>query len=84
MLVASLLLLLWPATPSHAQKAVPPTPASAGVTFTNRPTKTASLPGVPIPSPTKRRAGFLAGSGLAILSLLGLAAGLALVRTFKR
>jgi hypothetical protein len=40
--------------------------------------------GVPIPTPEKRKAGFLAGAGLAILSLLALAAGLALVRAFKR
>jgi hypothetical protein len=38
----------------------------------------------PIRSPVKRKAGFLAGAGLAILTLLGLGAALALVRSFKR
>jgi hypothetical protein len=60
--------------------------ASSAAVATNQPTKniSAPLPGSPIPSHTKRKAGFLAGAGLAILSLLALAAGLALVRTFKR
>lgn len=46
-------------------------------------TSSKAVPGVPIP-PERRKAGFLAGAGLAILSLLALAAGLALVRAFKR
>ena len=36
------------------------------------------------PPPTKRKAGILAGAGLVALSLLLLAAGLALARTFKQ
>jgi hypothetical protein len=40
--------------------------------------------GVPIKSPVKRKAGLLAGTGLAVIALLALAAGLALVRAFKR
>src|SRR5262245_47703008 len=39
---------------------------------------------VPPDSSTKRKAGFLAGSGLILLSLLALGTGLALVRAFKR
>ena len=38
----------------------------------------------PVASPAKTKAGFLAGAGLVILSLLILAPGLALVRTFKQ
>ena len=38
----------------------------------------------PVDSHTKTKAGFLAAAGLVILSLLVLATGLALVRTFKQ
>lgn len=84
-----LALLLVTTTPlGHPPRAVasPLIAASAGMAGTNPATKNApaSLPGGPVPSPAKRKAGFLAGTGLAILSLLGLAAALALVRTFKR
>jgi hypothetical protein len=80
------LLLSAPLCSAQEPASTAPVAAAAEATATNRATKNApaSLPGVPIPSPTKRKAGFLAGSGLAILSLLALAAGLALVRTFKR
>jgi hypothetical protein len=44
----------------------------------------ASSFGTPLPAASKRKAGILAGTGLAILSLLALAVGLALARTFKR
>lgn len=60
--------------------------AALGGANTNQTAKPVSTPPPrpPIPTTTKRKAGFMAGAGLAILSLLALAAGLALVRTFKR
>ena len=60
--------------------------AAAEIAATNRaPAGLRTSPsGSPLPAATKRKAGFLAGAGLAILSLLALAVGLALVRTFKR
>lgn len=60
------------------------TAAAATSADTNLPR--ASAPPVPGPraSQTRTKAGFLAGAGLAVLSLLILAAGLALVRTFKQ
>jgi len=40
--------------------------------------------GARVNPPVKKKAAFLAGAGLAIMTLLGLAVALALVRTFKR
>jgi hypothetical protein len=40
--------------------------------------------GNPVDTHTKTKAGFLAGAGLLILSLLGLGTALALVRAFRR
>ena len=48
--------------------------------LTNRPAPRA----VAAPAPVRKRAGFLAGAGLVILSLLILGTGLALVRAFKQ
>ena len=78
-----ILLLLWLAlagTPlAGTQAQARPAPVfAAAVSTTNAPAKPPLTPG------NKRRAGFMAGAGLIILSLLGLGAGLALVRSFKR
>jgi hypothetical protein len=81
------LLLLTPPL-IRAQTSTSPTQsvAAARIVVANQPAKNVAAPpsGTPLPTATKRKAGFLAGAGLAILSLLALAAGLALVRTFKR
>jgi hypothetical protein len=81
------LLLLTPPW-LRAQTSAPPTQSAAAAAklVTNQPAKNTPAPpsGTPLPAAAKRKAGFLAGAGLVILSLLALAAGLALVRTFKR
>jgi hypothetical protein len=75
-----------PLAPAEQTTAPVSNAASAVSVVTNQPAKNVPtpLPGLPITPEKKRKAGFLAGAGLAILSLLALAAGLALVRTFKR
>jgi hypothetical protein len=81
-----LLMFATPLVPAQQPTSPISNVVSAAIVATNQPMKNVSapLPGSPIPSHTKRKAGFLAGAGLAILSLLALAVGLALVRTFKR
>jgi putative exporter of polyketide antibiotics len=81
-----LLMFATPLVPAQQPTSSTSNAVSAAIVATNQPTKNVSapLPGPPVPSHTKRKAGFLAGVGLAILSMLALAVGLALVRTFKR
>ncbi len=87
-LALSLIALLMLTAPTLNAQPAPTSPSSAAgeLTLTNRPEKMvpAAPAKAPLPAATKRRAGLMAGAGLAILSLLALAAGLALVRTFKR
>jgi hypothetical protein len=84
-----MLVLLLVGTPlaSAEQTAAPVSNATSAVgVTTNQAAKTVPTPrpGPAIPPEKKRKAGFLAGAGLAILTLLALGTGLALVRTFKR
>ena len=80
------LVLGTPLAPAEQTTAPVSNAANAVSVATNQPANSvpAPLPDSPISPEKKRKAGFLAGAGLAILSLLALAAGLALVRTFKR
>ena len=77
---------VWVAKPSvqdfifGAAPAMGAPPASA----TNTPNPQQTTQPAPVDSHTRSKAGFMAGAGLAILSLLILAAGLALLRAFRQ
>lgn len=69
-------LLASPSLPAQPSGEAPP--AQAAMTNSTQQTPT------PVPTPNRRRVGFLAGGGLLVITLLVLAVGLALVHTFKR
>ena len=87
-LALGLIALMMLAAPTLSAQPAGTSPAFAAVelTPTNRPVKIVPTAPVkaPLPPAAKRRVGFMAGAGLAILSLLALGVGLALARTFKR